>query len=115
MGMEEEMTTNVVPEPLNSRVQEAGWIPMEDLGEGGGGNVYLCVKAGLIRTVEDFMGVSGTAMSTPEKRFKASANLVQNLSNSLVGDRDALSALKIPKALDDPATRERLKREIAAM
>src|SRR5574337_708373 len=61
------------------------------------------------------MAQSGAVVRNPEKSFDVCARLIRSLSNSLVAERDALCALKIPKALDDPTTRDRLTREIAAM
>src|SRR5574341_2024164 len=109
------MTLSTVPEPLNSRVQQAGWIPLRQLGEGGGGTVYLCAKAALIKAVQDIMVHSAAAVQFNEKTLNLSKTLVLTLNNSMVVEKDALAALKVPKAMDAPGTRERLKREISAM
>jgi len=109
------MMRTVVPEPINSRVQQEGWIPLEQLGEGGGGKVFLCVNAELIKMFQEFMRHSGPVSNTPERAFEICSRMVRGLDRSLVDERIALAALKIPKELDVPATRERLKREIAAM
>lgn len=103
------------PEQLNSRVQRCGWIPLALLGEGGGGKVYLCAKAELVKTIEELMQETRGSVSIAGKRSKLAGKVIKDLSNSLVTRRDALAALKIPKANGDSAVYERLKREITAM
>jgi serine/threonine protein kinase len=105
---------NILPEPLNSQVQAAGWIPLESKGEGGGGKVYLCVKAALVRSIEN-LPIGGGAVRDPQKAFDISSRVIRDLHSSFITERDALAALKIPKALDDPSTLDRLKRETSAM
>lgn len=108
------MREAIVPEPLNSRVQLAGWIPLSFAGEGGGAKVYLCAKAKMFNLVEQLVS-SGGSVRDPKKNVEVIGGIIQGLSNHLIGQKDALAALKIPRAQDDPATFERLKREIAAM
>jgi serine/threonine protein kinase len=109
------VATRPIPEPIRSRVQHQGWIPLEFLGEGGGAIVYLCAKRELIQTIQDLMQQAGTAIREVQGDVEIACKMVQKLNVNLVAERNALSALKIPKSLDDPATFERLRREIAAM
>jgi serine/threonine protein kinase len=106
------MRETIVPEPINSRVQEAGWIPLKFVNEGGGAKVYLCAKVEMFNLVSRLMS---TGAVVPNLQVADVGDIVQQLSNHLVRQRDALAVLKIPKSADDPATYERLKREITAM
>jgi hypothetical protein len=58
--MEKQMTTNAVPEPMNSRIQEKGWIPLSQIGEGGGAKVFLCVQTEVVQAFGNLLtGASG--------------------------------------------------------
>lgn len=110
------MSESIIPGPLNIRVQLAGWIPLSFAGEGGGAKVYLCAKAEVFQSVEQLMmGRGSVQMPQDPKHIEVIGRAIQRLSNHLVGQKDALAALKIPKGPEHPATFERLKREIAAM
>ena len=109
------MALNTVPEPMNSRIQKRGWVPLDQIGEGGGARVFLCAQAELVQAFNNLLTDASGPIRDPKKDLDICTRLVRTLSNSLVSKRDALAALKIPKALDDNKTRERLKREITAM
>lgn len=109
------MSEGIVPEPINSKVQQAGWIPLAFAGEGGGAKVYRCANAEMFQLIEQMMSSGGGVQVQKEKQVEVIGDIVQRLSNHLVSQKDAIAALKIPKSLDKPATCERLKREITAM
>ena len=109
------MALNTVPEPMNIRIRKRGWIPLDQIGEGGGARVFLCAQAELVQAFNNLLTDASGPIRDPKKDLDICTRLVRTLSNSLVSKRDALTALKIPKALDDNKTRERLKREIIAM
>ena len=109
------MNEGLVPEPIDSMVQQAGWIPLAFAGEGGGAKVYRCANAEMFQLIDQMMSSGGGVLGPKEKRVEVIGGIVQRLSNHLVSQKDTVAALKIPKFLDKPATCERLKREITAM
>ncbi len=102
-----------LPEPLNSRIQQCGWIPIELVGQGGGAKVYLCSKAEQVKVIQELMGARG-AVSRPAADLKEAGDILKCLSNGLVRRKDALAALKVPHA-ENSVPFQRLKREVEAM
>ena len=113
--MEQHMALETVPEPMNSRIQKRGWVPLDQIGEGGGARVFLCAQAEVVQAFNDILTDASGTVRDPRKDLETCTRLVRTLTISLVSKRNALAALKIPKALDSDNTRERLKREIKAM
>jgi len=87
------VATRPIPEPIRSRVQHQGWIPLEFLGEDGGAIVYLCAKRELIQTIQDLMQQAGTAIREVQRDVEIACKMVQKLNVNLVAERNALSAL----------------------
>jgi|CXWL01.1.fsa_nt_gi serine/threonine protein kinase len=109
------MDLNAVPEPMNSRIREHGWVPLEQIGEGGGARVFLCAQAELVHAFNHLLADASAPIRDSTKDLKFCTRLVRMLALSLVSKGNALAALKIPKDHDDSKTCERLKREIVAM
>lgn len=103
-----------LPEPLKSRVQQSGWVPIEFIGKGGGAKVYLCANVDQISAIKKLMLAPGAVSDSSANTWEA-GDILKCLTTGLVRKKDALAALKVPLLAEDPTAFMRLKREIEAM
>lgn len=102
-----------LPEPLRTRVEQGGWVPIEFIGQGGGAKVYLCAATDPIGIIQKLLGARAV-VAVPSTKEEA-GHILKCLSTGLVRKKDALAALKVPLRLEDSTSFIRLKREIEAM
>ncbi len=103
-----------LPEPLKNRVNQAGWVPIEFIGRGGGAKVYLSANVDQISAIDKLMRGRG-AISDSSTNTWVAGDILKCLATGLILKKDALVALKVPLKAEDPTAFMRLKREIQAM
>jgi serine/threonine protein kinase len=94
-------------EDVRTRLEGSGWIPIRELGSGGGGVVLLCANQRVLAAIDSYAEASvdppGGEMSRLERVLGAAR------------DNDGIAAVKLPR-LDSghPEDQERFRREVEA-
>ena len=90
-----------------ARLDGSGWIPIRELGSGGGGLVLLCANQRVQTAIDSY---SSTGMSPSGGRGSLLASIL-----AAARDKDGIAAVKLPhRDFDRPEDQERFRREVEA-
>ncbi len=95
-------------------LRESGWLLGREIGSGGGAKIFLCLKISLVDSMKYFMDESRAVMRSVDTE-NVCLNMFDNLYHSSLPGSLNVGAVKVPKALEEPSERGRLKREIEAL
>jgi serine/threonine protein kinase len=101
-------------EEIRASIEKSGWHLGREIGSGGGAKIFLCLKSPLVDSLNYFMKQCGTVVKEVSPT-SVCLKMLDSLYHSFLPGSSNVAAVKVPKILDEPSERERLKREIEAL